>query len=143
MHMRYVYKNLHNLTSSELFLWVMVDETMDHFGVEDVAAVLAILLGLPLLPTRTKPLGAIRGTSVASVVSRQLLNYDLKARLPTLTGLTPWTMRLRMTKNLGAFAGRAVPLVGWFILATDVVEIVWSSVLTYNTLVPLEDRLTL
>ncbi|WP_205128702.1 hypothetical protein [Burkholderia ubonensis] len=55
-----------NLSAGELFFWIMVDETMNQLGVGDAASVGMILLGGNNLSTRTKPLGAIKGTSRAS-----------------------------------------------------------------------------
>lgn len=39
------YCGMINLTAGELFFWVMVDETMNHLGVDDVVSVGMILLG--------------------------------------------------------------------------------------------------
>jgi hypothetical protein len=108
---------------------------------QDVAAAFAILAGQPLLPTRSKFGGATKGTSIASIASRQVLNYDLKFRLPTLTGASLSTLRISLTRNLGAFVGRSVPVVGWVIVAHDVVQIMWNTVATFNCLVLPEDRL--
>ena len=85
--------------------------------------------------------GATRGTSIASVVSRRILNIDLKMRLPMITGSSIRGLRIALTKNLGAFVGRSVPVVGWVIVANDVVQIFFKSVLTYNSMVSPEDRL--
>ena len=58
------------LSREELFLLVAIDETCKQLGVDDVVAVGAILAGQRFIPTRGKFNGAVKGTSVASVVSR-------------------------------------------------------------------------
>ena len=65
-----------------------------------------VAAGQPWIPTAGKFAGATGGTSVASVVSRTLLPFNV--RLPALTNAG-----LRATPKLGGFVGRAVPLVGW------------------------------
>lgn len=37
-----------------------------------------------------------------------------------------------MTNKIGTFVGRAVPVVGWIILAADVSEITWCTLRDYN-----------
>jgi hypothetical protein len=140
MEQLYHYKQQTNLTSAELFFWIAVDKTLEQLGVTDVAAVFAILVGQPILPTRGKIGNATRGTSIASVASRRLLNFELKTRLPMITGSSITTLRIALTKNLGAFVGRTVPIVGWVIVAYDVVRIIWNTVATYNMMVPDEER---
>lgn len=41
----YIYDGSSNLSAGELFFWIMVDETLDHFGISDIAAVAGIYLG--------------------------------------------------------------------------------------------------
>jgi hypothetical protein len=137
----YSYNQQSNLSRPELFFWIAVDKTLEQLGVEDIGAVFAILAGQPIIPTRAKVAGATKGTSIASLVSRQVLNYDLKIRLPMLTGSSIKTLRIALTKNLGAFVGRSVPVVGWIIIANDVVRIIWNTVTTYNILALPEDRI--
>lgn len=139
----YHYKQQANLSCSELFFWIVVDKTLEQLGVQDIGAVFAILAGQPIIPTRAKVGGATKGTSIASVVSRQILNHDLKIRLPMLTGSSIKTLRIALTKNLGAFVGRTVPVVGWVILANDAMWIMWNSVTTYNAIASPEDRIAL
>jgi hypothetical protein len=128
----YAYNQQGDLSCSELFFWIAVDKTLDQLGVGDVGAV---------IPTSGKFKGATKGTSVASLAGRHVLNHELKYRLPTITGSSLRTLRIAMTRNLGAFVGRTVPVVGWIILANDVVRITWNTVTTYNTIVRPEDRL--
>lgn len=130
-----------NLFREELFLWVAVDQTLEQLGGVDAAAAVAVLPGQPFLPTRGKFAGATKGTSVASVVSRNLIKHQLPFALPTLTGTTPATLKITFTKSLGAFVGRLVPGVGWTILAYDVVQIIRNTVSLYNIRARQEDKL--
>nr|WP_230960508.1 hypothetical protein [Burkholderia pseudomultivorans] len=50
-------------------------------------------------------------------------------------------LRIKFTRNIGAFVGRAIAGVGWVILASDVTMITYRSVTTYNSMVKPEDRL--
>jgi hypothetical protein len=101
------------------------------------------LVGQPLIPTRGKFAGAVRGTSLASVVSRTMLPFDLKHRiLPTFTSFSSlFSLKIKLTRNIGAFVGRAIPGVGWVILGTDASMIIYRSSIVYNGLVESEDRL--
>lgn len=132
---------LANLFREELFLWVAVDQTLEQLGGVDAAAAVAVLSGQLFLPTRGKFAGATKGTSVASVVSRNLIKHQLPFALPTLTGTTPATLKITFTKSLGAFVGRLVPGIGWTILAYDVVQIIRNTVSLYNIRARQEDKL--
>jgi hypothetical protein len=129
------------LSAGELFFWIVVDTTMDHLGLDDVVAVAAIVAGQPIIPTRAKPAGATPGTSPASRFLSRHLNVRLPFRLPTLTGASLRTLRVTFTNNLGRFAGRTVPVLGWIWLAADVTQILWRSVTRYNQLARREDQL--
>ncbi|WP_442867304.1 STM2901 family protein [Acidovorax sp. NCPPB 3576] len=137
----YQYHDLADLSPEELFLWIAIDQTLDQLGGVDIAAAAAILSGQPFLPTRGKFSGATRGTSIASVVSRKMLQQRMPFALPTLTGASLRTLRLTFTRSLGAFVGRLVPGVGWTVLAYDVFQIINQSITKYNALAKKEDRL--
>jgi hypothetical protein len=138
----YNYKGHKGLTPQGLFFCVMVEETCKALGVEDIAAVIAILAGQPVLPTRGKFGGATKGTSIASKVSRALFDYDFERNiLPTLTNQSILTLRFRMVNNLGVFIGRWTPMVGWIISAYDVIKISVLTILHYNQLVKPEDQI--
>lgn len=137
----YNYKDLENITREELFVWILIDRILDQFTGTDIAAAAAILSGQPFVPTRAKFGGATPGTSPASVLSRKLLNKQMPFRLPTITGKSLRTLRISMTKNLGAWAGRTVPIVGWAIMAYDVEEIIRKTLLTYNQMAQDGDKL--
>jgi hypothetical protein len=129
------------LAPTELFIFIAVGETCDQLGIDDVEAVLLILSGLPFLPTRAKPLGATKGTSVASVMSRSLFKHELKRKiLPTFTWGSMKNLRWILTHRLSVFIGRAIPGVGWVMLASDVYQIAYHTVTKYNRLAMPEDR---
>lgn len=130
-----------DLNAGALFFWVTVDTALTHLGLDDVAAMAAIVAGQPIIPARGKFAGATRGTSPASLALSRTLNVRLPFRLPTLTGASLRTLRVSFTNNLGRFAGRTVPVLGWVWLAYDVSQILWKAVNTYNALAAREDRL--
>ncbi|MGF6478909.1 STM2901 family protein [Paraburkholderia sp. JPY419] len=128
-----------------LFICIATEEACKHFGIKDYSGVLAIVLvlaGQPLIPTRAKPMGTTRGTSIASLVLRALVNVNFKeAILPTLTNQSMKNFRFSLTRNLGAFVGRWIPQLGITLAAYDVIRIAASSVMHYNKLVRNEDRI--
>lgn len=90
------------LSPNELLFYVFIDETCKEFGVDDVSAAAAALTGRNRIPTRTKPSGATKQTSVASIVGRRSLNCDLKRKiLPTLNNQSIKALNTLMTKNIG------------------------------------------
>lgn len=115
----YNYNALTNLLREEFFLWIAIDETLMQLGGHDIAAAAAVLSGRPFLPTRGKFAGATKGTSLASVASRRLLQQKPPFALPTLTGASLRTLKLTFTRSLGAFVGRLVSGVGWTVAAYD------------------------
>jgi hypothetical protein len=135
----YNYGRHRNLTPSELFLFIAVGETCDQLGIDE--AVILILSGLPFLPTRAKPAGATKGTSVASAMSRSLIRYELNNKvLPTFTLNSIKRFRWILTHRLSVFVGRTIPGVGWVLLASDVCHITYHTVRKYNLSVTPEDR---
>lgn len=139
--MTYTFEGRSGLSPAELFFWIVVDTALEHLGVDDVVAMAAIIAGQPIIPTRGKFGGATPGTSPVSLFLSRRLDYRMPFRLPTLTGRSLRTLRVSMTANLGRFAGRTVPVVGWLYLAYDVTSIMVRSVNRYNQLVSREDRL--
>ena len=138
----YSYQNAPDLTPSELFFLIAADEICKQIGIDDVEAVVLILSGLPILPTRAKPSGTTRGTSVASVMSRSLFRYEFKRKvLPTVTLNSIKRLRIILTHRLAVFVGRTLPGVGWVMLRTDVFHIVRSTIYRYNRIVKPEDRI--
>lgn len=131
------------LSREALLFLIFIEETGKALGVDDAVGIAMVLLGQRFIPTRGKFASAVKGTSIASVVSRRMLPYELKHRiLPTVTSFTSLIMlRIKFTRNIGAFIGRAVPGVGWVVLATDMSRITYRTVTTYNSTVKPEDRL--
>lgn len=141
MNNTYDFGTHRDLTPMELFFLVFIDETCRELGVDDVAAVVAIVTGQNWMPTRAKPFGTTPGTSVASISSRKYLDYDLKKKiLPTLTNASVKRLKFILVRNIGVFVGRAVPVVGWVIAANNVTTISIRSVSRYNALVKPEDK---
>ncbi|MDA8445636.1 STM2901 family protein [Paracidovorax valerianellae] len=139
---RYSFGIHEQLEPQELFFLVFVDTAAKHFGVEDIAALGAVVAGYPLLPTRTKFNGATRGTSIASVVARKALPFKLKYQiLPTVTLKSMASLKILFVRNIGAFVGRTIPVIGVFMLAYDAYRISTESVRAYNALVKEEDRM--
>lgn len=62
----YFYDGSSNLSAGELFFWIMIDETFDHLGITDIAAMTGIYVGSNSLTVAGKFAGATPGTSVAS-----------------------------------------------------------------------------
>lgn len=137
----YSYGVHRNLKPAELFFFIAADETCGQLGIDDIEAVIIILSGINFLPTRAKPFGATKGTSVASVAARSLITYELKAKiLPTLTLGSIKQLRWLMTHKLSVFVGRTIPGIGWVLLASDVYQIMRNTVLKYNRSVKSEDQ---
>ncbi|UOB58985.1 hypothetical protein MRS60_19585 [Burkholderia pyrrocinia] len=139
----YKYGIHEGLSREELLFLIFIEETGKELGVDDAVGIAMVLLGQRFIPTCGKFANAVKGTSIASVVSRRMLPYELKHRiLPTVTSFTSLIMlRIKFTRNIGAFVGRAIPGVGWVILATDVSLITYRTVSAYNSMVKPEDRL--
>lgn len=131
-----------DLTPPELFCLIVIDVACDELGIDDAIGIAMILLGQRFVPTRGKFGGAVKGTSVASRVSRKLLPYEFKYKiLPTVTSFKSLLLlKIKFTRELGAFVGRAVPVVGWVIAATDISIMMYRSTAKHNGLVKQEDR---
>jgi hypothetical protein len=136
----YTYHQFRNLTPAGLFVWVAFDETCKQLGLDDLASASAILLGMNEVPVPGKLGGAVRGTSVVSMASRKLLPYQIALRLPTITRAGVGGLRIAMTRNLGAFVGRTIPVVGVAMLSRDAFLIMRHTIVSYNRLVKPEDR---
>ncbi|MGH1529042.1 STM2901 family protein [Yersinia proxima] len=140
----YFYKGMVNLTPQELLFWVMIDATEEQLGVQDMVAVASLILGGNYIAVPGKPLTATPGTSPASLFFRKHLRYTFKSRvLPTLTQKSFSLRKIKIfwVNNLGAFVGRAVPVVGWVILANDITQISIKTATRYNNIARMEDQL--
>lgn len=141
----YFYAGRPNLTASELLFMIFCDQVAEQLGVDDFGAIVAIVSGLNISPTRQKPRNAVKGTSLASRSARKIFGdarFPFGLRLPSLVGgYPPSTLKLRMVSRIGAFAGRAIPVVGWVILAWDVSEISYRTTVRYNSIARGSDKL--
>lgn len=122
----------------------MVDETEKQTGIQDVIGIASLMLGNNFIGVPGKPHTATYGTSPASLFFRKHLSITFKRRvLPTLTNksFSLRGVRIFWVNNLGAFAGRAVPVLGWIIVSRDVSIIAFKSLNHYNMLVRQEDKI--
>lgn len=75
-------------------------------------------------------------------MSRSLFRYELKKKvLPTFTLNSIKRLRWILTHKLSTFVGRTLPGVGWVLLANDVAQIGYHTVIQYNRIVSPEDRM--
>ncbi|CAH2844479.1 hypothetical protein JY071_000722 [Salmonella enterica subsp. enterica serovar Newport] len=106
---------------------------------------MSIVAGLNVSPTRTKPRGAIEGTSLASRGSRKVFGtakFPWGIQLPSVIGgYPPSTLKIKMVAKISAFTGRAIPVVGWIILASDVSQIAYRTVRDYNRIARGSDKI--
>jgi hypothetical protein len=139
----YFYGGLPNLNAGELFFWIMVDVTAEHFaGTKDVLAAAAIYSGQNTITVRGKLRNATPGTSYASKYSRKLLkDIMLPFRLPTWiqNPASPFEVKRVMTSRLATFVGRTIPVVGWAVLAVDIAQISYEAMVRYNRIVGKDD----
>ncbi|AHK21012.1 putative membrane protein [Yersinia pseudotuberculosis IP 32953] len=143
----YFYAGRSNLTASGLLFMIFFEKTVDQFGLgmADFGAAAAILSGRNNLPTRPKPISAMKGTSYASKAARGVFKksqFPFGIQLPTwIGGYTPWTAKRRMVSNIGTFVGRSIPLLGLIIIAADVSEITYRAIRDYNTIARGNDKI--
>ena len=141
----YFYAGRYNLSASELFFMIFCEETATQLGIEDIAAVAFIHMGRNISPTRGKFRTAIPDTSYASRKARKVFGnkmFPLGLKMPSVIGgYPPSTLRLRMVRKMGTFVGRAVPVLGWVILAKDITEISFRSTVKYNSIARGDDKL--
>ncbi|MGG4625143.1 STM2901 family protein [Serratia odorifera] len=137
----YFYKGMINLSAGELFFWIFVEETQKQLGASDVVALALIILGQPIKGTRRKPAGSTKGTSILSENLRRWINIETGRRLPTLTNASIRRMKFSYVTNLGAFAGRWIPILGVIFIANDISTIAWKTTTTYNLIARKGDKL--
>ncbi|XTZ39588.1 STM2901 family protein [Salmonella enterica] len=141
----YFYAGHSSLSASELLFMIFCEEVAEQLGVDDFGAIVAILSGRNVVPTRQKPSGAIKGTSYASEASRKVFGkakFPLGIKLPSVVGgYPPSTLKVRMVAKIGTFVGRGVPVVGWIILAHDVSMIAYNTVTHYNAVARGNDKI--
>ncbi|WP_129544316.1 MULTISPECIES: STM2901 family protein [Serratia] len=141
----YFYAGRPNLSAGEMFFMVFCEQVAEQLGVDDFGAIVAIVSGLNVSKTRGKFRGNIEDTSYASRGARKVFGkktFPGNVKLPSVVGGYPLsTMRVILTRKMGTFVGRAVPVVGWIILAKDVTEISFKSVTRYNSIARGDDKL--
>lgn len=76
----------------------------------------------------------------ASIAARKLLPFKVAVRLPTITKIGLKDVRIAFTRNLGAFVGRTILLVGEVLLARDAFLIIRHTIVSYNRIAKPEDR---
>ncbi|EPH2852779.1 hypothetical protein P5G64_01045 [Serratia nevei] len=141
----YFYAGRTNLSASEMLFMVFCEETAHQLGIEDLGAIVAVVSGLNVSKTRGKFRGNIKDTSYASRGARKVFGkktFPGNVKLPSVVGgYPPSTMRIILTRKMGTFVGRAVPVVGWIIIAKDITEIAFRSVTRYNSIARGNDKL--
>ncbi|BCF89535.1 hypothetical protein [Paraburkholderia sp. PGU16] len=139
----YKFQDHYNLSPPELFLFIALDQTKRQLGFADLAAVATWLLGVNDVPVPGKPITATPGTSVMSLFFRNVITKKTKMPLPTLTmkSFSTKGVRLIYTRSLGAFIGRAIPVVDLMFMGYDATLIMYRSVQRYNAMVKREDQL--
>lgn len=111
----YFYHGHANVTAPELFNLILIESFAERTGIEVTAAAL-ILSGQPWLPTRGKPAGTTKGTSVASKLSRAIfkdMRFPKGVSLYMPTGKNLATLGFAKTNRVGAFIGRSIPWLGY------------------------------
>jgi RHS repeat-associated protein len=108
-------------------LAALQDCASDQLGIDDLAAAGAVAAGWPIPGTkRFVTPGSSQGTSAAGMAADNIFGRArLPVRMPTIVG-GPGTGRalsIAYTKSVARFAARAVPVVGWGVLAYDAVMI--------------------
>ena len=144
----YYYAGRSNLTACELLFMIFCEKTVEQLGltIADAGAVIAIVSGRNDIPTRTKPGGTIVNTSRASIASRRVfkkIKFPYMIKLPTLIGhiTNPKSLKIRMVANIGTFVGRTIPVMGWLILASDVSQITYRTMIDYNRIARGSDKI--
>lgn len=120
------------LTKSELYMSILIDETQNQLGITDIIGALSALTGANIIETRTKFAGATPNTSIASKYLSRMIPGNSPISLPTLTGWPGVNLKLSWTKSFGRFAGRTVPVVGWGLLAYDLIAILYKTTSKFN-----------
>lgn len=138
----YFYKGIGNISSGELFFWILLDEIGEQMGgIGDLGSVAMIVLGQPTVSTRQKFRTATEGTSVASIYARRYLDVELPFCLPTFTNKSLTYLKPMYVNNLGKFVGRLIPVIGWVLIANDVATIVYKATSHYNKIARGNDKI--
>lgn len=141
----YFYAGRPNLKANELLFMIFCEEMANQLGVDDFAAIIAIVSGMNILTTRGKFARATPGTSFASRGARKAFGnakFPWGRELPSIVGgYPPHKLKVIMTHKISTFVGRAMPVVGWIILANDVTQITFHTVRKYNSIARENDKI--
>lgn len=137
---RYQFEDRRNLSPGELFFWIALDQTKRQLGFTDLAAAATWLLGNNEVPISGKMKTATEGTSVLSIFFRHVIKYRTSRPLPTVTWVTLRQGRFLYTKSLGAWVGRAIPVLDIVLFGYDATTIIYRSLKRYDAIVKPEDR---
>ncbi|AHG22206.1 cytoplasmic protein [Chania multitudinisentens RB-25] len=138
----YFYKGYWNLKPDELWALILIDAMSQHLEI-GVTAAAGIIAGYPILPTPSKPAGATKGTSIASILSRKMLpnaRLPLGMQIPTITGRIS-SMRISRTNKIGAIIGRYVPWIGYGAAIWYAQAILRDTSQVFNSIVAPKDRI--
>jgi|GEM_PF-427054 len=132
----YSYDGERGLSASQLYLAILINKTADQLGIKDLVAIGAAISGVPVSSKGKRLAEGTKKSSPASKYLSKKLPQKMPFRLPTLTGspkaLGGRGIKLTMTKVLGRFAGRAIPVFGWAVLAYDAGMIIYNTQEEYN-----------
>ena len=112
-------------TKESLLMAIFVDESFNQLGIKDLVATAGVIAGQPLLKKRFVTPGSSSGTSILSKYLSPRMGTS-KMRLPTFVA-NRGRVGIAWTKSIGKFTSRAIPFLGWGILAYD------TGIITYNT----------
>ena len=122
----------------KLYIMILVHQLCDEFGISDIIGLASILMGAPIIPTRAKFKGARPGTSIASKYLSKIPG-KFPVNLPTIIDYPKFIggkgMRISLTKVVGRFIGRAVPILGFGIMAYELSTVLYNTYLIYIAIV--------
>ena len=129
----YRYNGQDYTSKSDLYVAILVDKAAEQFGIKDIVGLGAIIAGQPILDKRFITPGSSPGSSIASTYLSKIPGKS-PVRLPTIIANSSG-FRIAFTKSIGRFLGRAVPIVGWAVLAWDVSATLYNTQVEYNKIV--------
>jgi len=83
----------------------------------------------------------VNKSTLLAVYARRYLEIKWSFRLPAFTNASLRYLKPMWVNNLGKFAGRAVPVVGWILLAHDVATITYKTTCHYNKIARGNDKI--
>jgi len=120
-------------TKESLLMAIFIDQSFEQLGIKDIAAVAGVIAGQPILKKRFVTPGSSSGTSpLSKYLSPRMGNA--KVRLPTFVA-NRGRVGVAWTKSIGKFTSRAIPFIGWGILAYDTGMISYNTYTKYNSII--------